>query len=182
MQIRRVLIVVLALALLQIGSSMAYPMSHFASASSSAKISLNHVVVIVMEDEGIGNICAGSPPPCHGALTPYMSGLANNYGVASQYLSLVHQSLPNYLALLGGDTFNCNNGCPPINQTNFIDRLEGAGLTWKAYLEDHSGGCNGMNLGHYENDHNPFVQFSDILNNTERCNRIVNSGPAIARC
>jgi len=105
-----------------------------------------------------------------------MSKLANTYGIASQYVSLVHESLPNYIALLGGDTFGCNDACAPLSNTNIIDRLDFARISWKAYMEDYSGGCNGMNLGKYEPDHNPFVRFQDILNNTERCNRIVNTG------
>jgi phosphatidylinositol-3-phosphatase len=176
-RLQPVLIIVLLLVVFEMGGARASWPTPLVSAAPVPNVKLSHVVVIVMEDEGVGNICAGSPPPCKGTLTPYMSGLANTYGVASQYVALYHESLPNYIALLGGDTFGCNNACPPLNHTNIIDRLEAAGLTWRAYMEDYSGGCSGTNLGHYASDHNPFVQFADILNNTERCNRIVNPGP-----
>jgi phosphatidylinositol-3-phosphatase len=134
-----------------------------------------------MEDEGIGNICQDSPPPCQGESTPYMSQLANTYGIASQYISLVHQSLPNYIALLGGDPFGCISTCSPLNKTNILDRIEAAGLTWKAYVENYSGGCNGTSPGSYDPYHNPFVQFQDILNNTVRCSRIIDPGPGDSR-
>src|SRR3989449_3973143 len=44
----------------------------------------DHLVVIMMENEGISQICGGNPPPCNGPNSPYMSSLANTYGIASQ--------------------------------------------------------------------------------------------------
>ncbi len=92
-----------------------------------------------------------------------MSKLANTYGSASQYTSLTHPSLPNYLALLGGDTFGCaTDTCAPISNPNLIDRLEQSGFTWKGCMEDYSGGCNGANPRLYSPGHNPFVLFIDF--------------------
>lgn len=150
------------------------------SSPSSPQPRFSHIVIIVMEDEGLQNLCHGSPPPCQGLYSPYMSELANTYGIASQYVSVFHESLPNYIALTGGDTFGCLDTCSVLNSSNIIDRLESAGLTWKAYLEDYSGGCGGTSLGQYEPDHNPFTFYQDIKNNTARCSRIVNAGASDA--
>jgi len=59
--------------------------------------------------------------------------------------------------------------CCPINAPNIVDRFDQAGLTWKAYAEDYSGGCRpgGQPL--------PFNYFQDIYNNASRCKNLVNA-------
>src|ERR1700756_5608164 len=100
----------------------------------------DHVVIIVDENEGIYDICRSSPPPCStSGPAPYMAGLANTYGIASQYLSIINTSQPNYVALIGGSTLGCtSSGCPTITAPNLVDRFESAGLTWKGYFENMS--------------------------------------------
>jgi phosphatidylinositol-3-phosphatase len=150
----------------------------------------NYVVVIVLENEGVGNIVNSS-------LAPFMSQLASSYGLATNYTAIAHPSLPNYLALISGQDFyswskaDCNPGpgCFAGNASNLVDSLESRGLTWKAYMEDYpstcgsqcsSGGCflGDTGTGLYAARHDPFVYFSDIVNSTARCSRIVpaNSG------
>jgi len=109
-----------------------------------------------------------------------MASLANNYAIGSQYLGVNHFSQANYLALLGGDTFGCgNNGCPPVSNPNLVDRLEAAGLTWKGYMENQNvaSGCDNTYHEPYTLEHNPFVGFTDILNNPTRCSNIVLANP-----
>ncbi len=142
----------------------------------------DHVVVIIMEDKGIYDICLSSPPPCStSGPAPFMARLANNYTIASQYLSLIGTSQPNYVALLSGSLQGCSrNGCPVITSSNLVDRFDSAGLTWKGYMEDQtpSAGCDTTNHGFYNYQHNPFVQFQDITNNTSRCNKIILANPS----
>ena len=58
-----------------------------ATGSSTGAI-FDHVVIIVMENEGIYDICRRNPPPCStSGPAPYMAALANNYTIGSQYLS-----------------------------------------------------------------------------------------------
>ncbi|HEX4921912.1 MAG TPA: alkaline phosphatase family protein, partial [Candidatus Bathyarchaeia archaeon] len=147
----------------------------------------DHVVIIMMENEGVYDICHGSPPPCNG--TPsnatYLAGLANNYTIGSQYTSLVTTSQPNYVAMISGSMQGCTSaGCPsPITAPNLVDRFEAAGLTWKGYFENMThttpGPCgDALNDGEpYTPIHNPFIVFQDITNNTSRCNKIVNANP-----
>lgn len=91
--------------------------------------------------------------------------------------------MPDYLALTDANTTSVNSSCnnPGLgcttNALNIIDRVEGSGRTWKAYVEDYSGGCNGTGTSYYVAIHNPFVFYTDITNNDTRCGRIVSANP-----
>src|SRR6266540_6404115 len=107
-----------------IANAMAIP-----QASTSSGAYFDHIVIVIMEDHGMQEICGRSPPPCLStAGAPYMAGLANSYTIGSQYTGVTHYSQADYLALLGGTTDNCNNsGCPwPFAGANLVDRLEAA--------------------------------------------------------
>lgn len=133
-----------------------------------------------MENEGIFDICRDSPPPCSTTKAPYMAGLANNYTIGSQYLSLITTSQPNYVALISGSMQGCtSSGCPnPITAPNLVDRFEAAGLTWKGYFENQTAqGCDFSSPEPYTTIHNPFIVFQDITNNTSRCNKLVDANP-----
>src|SRR5947199_8641463 len=56
------------------------------TASASSRTYFDHVVIILMENEGINHICNRNPPPCSGTNSPYMSSLANSYSISQQYL------------------------------------------------------------------------------------------------
>jgi hypothetical protein len=143
----------------------------------------DHVIIIVMENEGIQNICNQSPPPCStSGPAPYMAGLANNYTIGAQYLSLITTSQPNYVALLSGSMQGCtSSGCPsPITAPSLVDRFEAVGLTWKGYFENQTlpKGCDFSSPEPYTSIHNPFIVFQDITNNTSRCNKLVDVNPS----
>jgi len=123
---------------------------------------------------------------CGGSAT-YMSNLADAWGLAqNDHYCNVNPSLPNYLCLSGGSDFGCggydgspnSNACTSTAWTapNIVDRLEGAGLTWKAYMEDMPSNCYGANSGDYAVRHNPFVYYNDIVSDPTRCARIVPAG------
>ena len=141
----------------------------------------DHVVIIVMENEGIYDICRQNPPPC--SITgpaPYVAGLANNYTIGSHYLSLINTSQPNYVALLSGSMQGCTSGgCPVITAPNLVDRFEATGLTWRGYFENQTlaRGCDLRDHDPYTVIHNPFIAFQDITNNTARCNKIFLANP-----
>ena len=65
--------------------------------------SFDHIFIVIMENHGYDEIIGS-------AQAPYINQLAARYGVAANYVSVAHPSLPNYLALTGGDTF----GAGPI--------------------------------------------------------------------
>ena len=150
----------------------------------------NYVVVIVMENQGLGDII-------NNPSAPFMNQLAASYPLATNYTAINHPSLPNYLSLISGQDFaswskaDCNPapGCSAGNASNIVDSLENRGLSWKAYMEDYPSSCGSqcspgncfvgdIGTGQYAARHDPFVYFDDIVNSTSRCSRIVpaNSG------
>src|SRR5438445_11277309 len=59
------------------------------SASPSIGTYFDHVVIIMMEDHGINNICARSPPPCLSTLDDtYAACLANSHVIGIQNLGV----------------------------------------------------------------------------------------------
>ena len=120
------------------------------------------------------------------ANAPFINQLAAQHTVVDSYFGVRHPSLPNYIALLGGDTFGVDNDCPDSiqpcqdkvgNAPNLVDGLEAQGKTWKDYQEDMPSPCflgnDAGGAGKYAAKHNPFVYFQDIRTNPARCNRIV---------
>jgi phospholipase C len=93
----------------------------------------------------------------------------------TQYHAVRHPSLPNYVALIGGDTFNITSDCTSctINQTALPDLIEKSGRSWKAYEEDIPSPCFLGDSGNYMQKHDPFVYFDPIRNDTARCKQRV---------
>ena len=129
---------------------------------------VGHILLLVMENRDYQDII-GSPD------APYLNALAGQYALADNY-GLRHPSLPNYLALLGGDTFGIDSNCTRciIDAPNLVDALEAAGKTWKSYQEDLPVPCFlGSAAGGYAAKHDPFVYFRDIRDNPSRCQQVV---------
>jgi hypothetical protein len=108
--------------------------------------------VIVEENKSYGTVLDHD-------YAPAISGLAKTYGVATQMYAERHPSEPNYVALLGGDTFGiadddawyCTPGstrpfCKGSDGPTFVahliagpslaTQLAAKGLGWRAYLEN----------------------------------------------
>src|SRR2546426_1226649 len=154
------------------------------TAGASNGAYFDHVVVIMMENEGINDICNRNPPPFSGTNSPYMSSLANNYSISQQYIPLINTSEPNYYGVLGGSIFGCPTNCYPpaggINAPNLVDRFESAGLSWKGYMENQNVavGCDGTTHEPYEHEHNGFVSFQNIYTSTTRCSKLALANPS----
>lgn len=105
------------------------------------------------------------------ASAPYINGLANNYGLATQFYGVSHPSLPNYLAITAGSTFGITSDCTTcfVNATNLADQIEGSGRTWKAYMESMPTPCLIGSSGTYVQKHDPWIYYDDIRTNTARC-------------
>jgi phospholipase C len=130
----------------------------------------SHVFIIVMENEAYEQIIGNT------SSAPYINSLAQQYGLATNYYGILHPSLPNYVALTGGDTFGITNDCTGcfVDAPNIVDQLEAAGKTWKAYMESMPGPCFVGDSGRlYRQKHNPFIYFDDIRLNPARCGNIV---------
>jgi len=180
--IRIVLVLLLSIAALTSSALPGRTTTPRLRASAASGSYFDHVVVIVMENHNKCDILT----TCGGTAT-YMTGLANAYAsVEEDRYCNVNPSLPNYLCLTGGSDFGCSgydgnpnsNGCTSQawQAKNIVDRLEDAGLTWKAYMEDMPSNCYGSNSGNYAVRHNPFVYYSDVADNATRCARVVPAG------
>jgi phospholipase C len=139
------------------------------SAASAPVPAFKHIFVIVLENKSYDQVIDSRQ-------SGYLSSLAQQYGLANNYYGVRHPSLPNYLALLGGDTFGVASDCTDcfVDQPNLIDQLELAGKSWKGYMESMPSPCFvGDAPPLYRQKHNPFIYFDNVRNDPARCNKIV---------
>jgi len=149
------------------------------NASPSSPLYFSYVVNIWMENKN----CAGFLTSSN---APYEYSLATQYAYDNcQFSDITSPSAPDYIGFLGGSYPSCAtsdadpSSCSAGAQTNLVDRLEAAGLSWNAYLENYPAvsGCSGMSgTGSYYARHEPFLYFTDITGNSARCAKILNSG------
>ena len=130
--------------------------------------SFSHIFVIVLENHEYGDVI-GNPT------LPYLNDLAQRYGLATASYGVTHPSLPNYLALTGGDTFGVTSDCTDcfVKAPNLVDQLESAGKSWKAYMDGMPTPCFLGNKGQYAQKHNPFIYYDDVRTDAARCAKIV---------
>lgn len=127
-----------------------------------------HIFIIIFENKDQSEMLAN----------PYFADLAKRGTFLSQYYGVAHPSQPNYLAMVGGDTFaivdDFNHNLP---QNNLVDLMEASGISWKTYQENYPGACfaGGSASALYTRKHNPFISFDNIRTNPARCAKIVNA-------
>lgn len=128
----------------------------------------SRIFVVVLENHEYGQII-GNPD------APYLNQLASQFAVADRYYGVRHPSLPNYIALLGGDTLGITSDCTTcrVNAPNLVDLLEQAGRSWGGYFEGLPASCNfTAQAGNYVMRHNPFYYFQNLFTNQARCQRV----------
>ncbi|MDD2921424.1 MAG: alkaline phosphatase family protein [Anaerolineales bacterium] len=130
----------------------------------------SHVVIIIFENKEFGSVIGNRN-------MPYFNLLADTYALLAQHYAPTHPSLPNYLSLIGGDTFNVADNCGSsdcyINAPSLPDLIEASGRTWKTYQDDMPEPCFTGDTLRYVRKHNPFIFFDAIRLNEERCRRSV---------
>jgi hypothetical protein len=129
----------------------------------------DHIVTIVFENKEFGTVI-------NNGRMPYFNQLAKTYTLLTQHYAVAHPSLPNYLAMIGGDTFGVTFDCTKCiyDAVTLPDLIEQSGRTWKAYQEDMPATCfPAADAGNYAKKHNPFMYFDAIRLDSERCNRSV---------
>jgi hypothetical protein len=123
-----------------------------------------HVYILMDENQGRGWII-------HHA--PYQEYLATTYAVADQYYSLMHYSLPNYLADTSGKATNYKHIIPttPPHTGTIVDLLNAhsPALSWMAYMQSMPGPCDNISTHQYKTAHNPFIWYSSIYDNKTLC-------------
>ena len=110
---------------------------------------LPHIFVIVMENRSYSQAIASS----------YVSKLAAEYAIATDYHGVSHPSLPNYLALTSGSTWGiADDGFHALPAGGLGVQLTGGGIEWRAYMEGMSNGCFHSPYP-YALKHNPFAYY-----------------------
>jgi hypothetical protein len=117
---------------------------------------------------------SASAPYLNKTLLPMASHAEMFYNPAG-----VHPSLPNYIWLEAGDKLGVTADGEPSayhqsTTQHFVDQLESAGHTWKAYVENIDGkSCPLTDSGLYVSRHVPMLYFDDVTNtndaNAKRC-------------
>jgi acid phosphatase len=107
------------------------------------------------------------------AATPYITRLAHENGLATQYFAVGHPSLGQYLALTAGAEYGNPQGCDPtacpVDAANLADRVERSGRSWRAYMESMGSPCRLTSGDGYDVHHNPWIYLNDIRTHGQRC-------------
>jgi phospholipase C len=151
---------------------------------------IDRIFYIMMENQGFDEVIGR-----HDSVnvteedTPFITALAENNGLSLLQFGTTHPSLPNYLAAISGQVFNNHDDSPSCfaiprptgpchayhHVSTLVDSLEAAHMTWSAYFQTMPGvgslvvqwpASPGPAL--YAQKHNPFVYFSNIVENKER--------------
>lgn len=138
-------------------------------AEASDVPAFSHVIVMIFENKEFDQVIGNSH-------MPHFNGLSKQYTLLTRYYAITHPSLPNYIALISGDTFGIDSDCTDcfVNARCLPDLLEADGRTWKTYQEGlPSAGFKGSSSGRYAIKHNPFLYLDAIRNDQTRCGRSV---------
>src|SRR5438034_2010456 len=130
--------------------------------------SFNHVYIVVEENTDYASVIGSSS-------MPYLNGLAQQYGLATQYYADTHPSIGNYFMMTVGKIItNDDNYSSVVTDDNVVRRLLAAGKTWKSYAEDlPSVGYTGGDVGNYARKHNVIALLSDVVNSATQRNNLV---------
>src|SRR5919202_565539 len=142
-----------------------------ASSGRTAAAGPWRIVVVVEENHSFDQIIGS-------AQAPFINRLAGQGTLLTSFFAISHPSLPNYIAMVSGDTQGIASDCGGCNvdAANLADQLERAGVSWKAYMEDLPAPCSDAHeAGRYAKKHDPFMYFASVRNNPARCAKVVPS-------
>ena len=147
-----------------------------AAAQARSVPAYDHIFLIIEESHTFRQIIGN-------ANAPNLNALAQTYGLATRYYSVGDPSAPNYVALLGGNTFGIADDNAYylhfIDKPNLLGELDRAGISWKGYLQSipyagylgvcAPGRCNGVpDVGAlYGAKHNGIVYFPENIRRLE---------------
>jgi uncharacterized protein YjdB len=136
--------------------------------ASTGGSQFGHVFVVTEENTDYVDVTSSS--------MPYLTGLAAQYGLATQYYANTHPSIGNYFELATGQVLTNDDGSSTIeNVPNIVRSLVAAGKTWKSYAESIPNACYlGGDTGNYARKHNIFPLLSDVANDPtgQGCNNV----------
>jgi acid phosphatase len=128
------------------------------SSTASGSSPTTKVLTIVEENHSLDQMRAEMP---------YLHGLAERFGYSNTYTAVAHPSLPNYLAIAGGDTFGVTDDHDPaqhpVGGASVFGQAVAAGRSAGVYAESMPGHCVRTGSAHkgYAVRHNPWAYFVD---------------------
>jgi hypothetical protein len=124
----------------------------------------DHVMVVIFENEDARDVIASSD-------AAYLTSLATSGATLTDAHGEAHPSQPNYLALFSGSTQGLtDDSCPHrFSGPNLASQLLDAGRTFVGWSEGlPRAGYTGCETGDYARKHNPWVDFPDLPDSTNR--------------
>ncbi len=158
-----------------------------AAATTSAAFSINittptppptstapfgHVLLVALENANYTDVIGSSS-------MPYLNGLANQYGLATQYYADTHPSIGNYLMWTTGQILtNDDSQTPtsfPVSVDNAVRELIASGNSWKQYAESipsvgYIGGDSTCCGGTFITRHAPLPYLTDAQSSSQANN------------
>ena len=126
--------------------------------TTSTMPQFGHVFIVIGENSAYSSTYSSSN-------MPYLTSLANQYGLATKYWADTHPSIGNYEVFTAGQIFTNNDSQTPsslpLSSDNIAMEVEKAGKTWKDYVET-GNGCGALNSGTYYVRHDPLEYFTNI--------------------
>lgn len=139
------------------------------SSDSGAPGKGSHTVVIVLENREFSEVVGSGE-------APYFNSLIEQGALATRFYGLLHPSLPNYLAMIGGSTFGITDNCTDClaSGPNLAAQLSAADISWRAYMGGMPKPCfTGAEDGEYVKRHNPFMYFPSVTSRPQLCEQVV---------
>jgi hypothetical protein len=127
-----------------------------------------HVILLMEENHSYSSVIGSSS-------MPYLNGLAQQYGLATQFFANTHPSIGNYFELTTGQIITNDDAYSgTVSADNIVRQLLSAGKTWKSYAESlPSPGYIGGDVYPYVKHHNPFTYFTDVVNSGNQLANLV---------
>src|SRR5947208_1084964 len=137
----------------------------------SAGAQFDHVFIVLEENNDYSSVTSSS--------MPYLTGLAAQYGLATQYYANTHPSLGNYPDMTSGTVLTNDDSYSgsPFNVPNIFRSLIAAGKSWKGYAEDlPSTGFvdyTQIEVGQFASRHFPPIYYTDVHDNPAQAQNVV---------
>jgi Phosphoesterase family len=137
-------------------------------APPSSVPTFDHVFLVMMENTTYDEVVGDERN------APFINRLIAQGTLLTNASATYHPSDQNYLAIAGGAAFAKGATYFPdikVQAKNIGDNLEAAGKTWKGYAQGMGIPCGTSNQydPYFEADDLPFINFTDIRENRERC-------------
>ncbi len=146
----------------------ASPTYSAAAASAQGIPALQHVFVVVFENEAYDEIVGSKE-------MPYFNQLASRYALATNYHANSHPSIGNYFMMTAGQIITRDDSYSlTVREDNLVRHLIADGKSWKSYAEDLPAvGYTGGNRRPYARRHNPLSFFSDVVGDPKQRKNLV---------